>query len=121
MKKTISQKSASRKALHLEHVICKAEIAYKSGRIQSAVTYACRALLYCESNSTKIALKIFMARAYSKLGCYDKSNTIYRDLLRQNIYMPPVIMGLLYNNIKTAPMEKLSLNIKLVKTCLHLH
>jgi len=104
-----------------EIAISKAEIAYKSGRIKSSITFANQALRQNDLDPSKtIALRIFLARAYSKLGSYTKSNTIYRELLKEKVYMPPIIMGLLYNNFKTASAEKMQLNVGLVKTCLHL-
>ena len=101
-----------------EVLVSKAEIAYKSGQFLCSVNHAKSALRICSEESKAIALKIFIARTYSKLGCYDKSNTIYRGLLKENVYMPPVVMGLLYNNFKNP--EKQKNNLRLIKLCLHL-
>ena len=98
--------------------ICKAEIAYKGGNIKCAIKHANSALGVCADPAKEIALRIFIARAYSRLGCYDKSNTIYRELLRENAYIPLVIMGLLYNNFKNPEKQKNS--VRLMKLCLRL-
>ena len=102
----------------LEKNICNAEIAYKKGQSLLAIRYAKSALKVCNRESVTVALKIFIARAYSRLGYYDKSNTIYRGLLKENIYMPPVVMGLMYNNFKNP--DKQNNNMRLMKICLHL-
>jgi hypothetical protein len=113
----------------LEHHISCAEIAYKSGRTAESLRHAKRALRHCTNTDKQtkrlagkaIALRVFIARAYSKLEKYTESNKIYRALLREHIYIPPVIMGLFYNNFKTAGSEKMQLNMRLIKTCLHFH
>jgi len=98
-----------------EHLISKAEIAYKSGKTVQAIRWAKKAL--CESvASQEIALRIFIARCYSKLEKYKESNKIYRELLSERIYITPIIMGLFYNNF--AEVDKMKLNLRLVKSCL---
>jgi len=101
----------------VEQCICRAEIAYKSGRIKSAVGHAKRALKLCPGQEKAIALKIFVARAYSKLGRFSESNTLYRELITEQVYLPPVIMGLMYNNFKAKnpQTQKISRNLSLVK------
>ena len=101
----------------LESLISRAEIAYKSGRTAEALACAKKAVTECVEPSKVVALKIFIARAYSKLGRFKKSNEIYRELLNEKVYIAPVVCGLFYNNFNGAP-EKLGLNIKLVKSCL---
>ena len=101
-----------------EHFIARAEIAYKSGHIKSAVRWAKRAIEECDRCETESALKIFIARCYSKLGKYHESNVIYRRLIDGQNYLPPVIMGLLYNNIKIAEKAKRTVAwLKLYYSC----
>jgi len=102
----------------LELFVSKAEIAYKSGNILQAVRYAKKALDACAVESKRVAIRIFVARCYAKLGRYQESNRIYRELLREDIYFAPVAMGLFYNNFCAGSIEKLNLNLGLVKTCL---
>ena len=100
-----------------EALISKAEIAYKSGQVAQAVKWAKKALVGCDEPSKAVALQIFIARAHSKLGNFKKSNDIYRELLRDGVYIAPVVFGLFYNNFEGAT-EKLGLNLTLVKSCL---
>jgi len=100
-----------------ERLISKAEISYKSGRTAQAIRWAKRALDGCDDAPKVVALQIFIARAYSKLGNFKRSNDIYRGLLRDGVYIAPVVFGLFYNNFEGAT-EKLGLNLTLVKSCL---
>jgi len=102
----------------LESLISKAEIAYKGGKTASAVKFAAKALKECREESKRVALKIFIARCYSKLGKLAESNAIYRQLLCEKIYIAPVVFGLFYNNFENGGTEKLNLNLHLVKSCL---
>jgi len=100
-----------------ESLVSKAEIAYKSGKVSLAIRCARKALDGCEDAPKAVALQIFIARAYSKLGNFKKSNAIYRGLLRDGVYIAPVVFGLFYNNFESGT-EKLGLNLTLVKSCL---
>jgi len=100
-----------------ERHVCAAEIAYKSGKTALAIRHAKKALYGCDKPSKTAALQIFIARAHSKLGNFKKSNHIYRGLLRDGVYIAPVIFGLFYNNFEGST-EKLGLNLTLVKSCL---
>jgi tetratricopeptide (TPR) repeat protein len=102
----------------LECLISKAEIAYKSGRVAQARKWAERALEQCTVPSKSIALRIFIARCYSKLGKFAESNKIYRELLVEKIYIAPVVFGLFYNNFAPGNVDKMNLNLVLVKSCL---
>lgn len=100
----------------LEKYLSRAEIAYKSGQVLSAIKNARKAIKICSDESKKTALQIFTARAYSKLGDYTTSNDIYRKLLNEKNYLPPVIMGLLYNSVKqNNNIQKSSRNLGLIK------
>ena len=101
----------------VEHWISRAEIAYKSGQVAAAIRHAKKALAGCDEPSKAVALQIFIARAYSKLGDFKMSNDIYRELLRDGVYIAPVVFGLFYNNFESGS-EKLGLNLTLVKSCL---
>jgi len=98
-----------------ELLISRAEVAYKSGNTKGAVRYAKRALGETGDSAKAVALRIFIARALGKIGKIGESNAIYRQLLRENIYMPPVVMGLFYNNFKTTPTDKMRLNMKFIR------
>jgi hypothetical protein len=99
----------------LETCISRAEIAWKSGHSARAIRHATRAIELCNDPRKTTALKIFIARAKSSLGKYAESNEIYRALIDENTYLPPIILGLLYNNFKTASLEKQKCNINLIK------
>ena len=98
---------------NLENYISRAEVAWKSGEVSVAIRNAREALKQCTDNSKAIALKIFLARACSKQRQFTKSNKIYRELISDKIYLPPVILGLLYNNFKKS--EKAKLNLRLMQ------
>jgi len=105
----------------LEHWISRAEIAYKSGHVAQSIRYAKSAIRLAEREhnraGTVTALRIFIARAHSKLGQYHQSNVIYRQLINEQNYLPPVIMGLLYNSCKQGggAAQKMSNNLGLIK------
>ena len=99
--------------VNAENYICRAEIAYKSGKTKIAIRYAKRAIELCDDQSKITALRIFMARAYSKLGKIHESNAIYRKLISEKNYLPPVIMGLMYNNFQNT--KKANSNLNLIK------
>lgn len=82
----------------LEYYISRAEVAYKGGETAIALREGRRALEFCESEAKAIALKIFIAKCLSKLGDTKASNAVYRDLICENVYLAPVISGLLYNH-----------------------
>jgi hypothetical protein len=99
----------------LEQYISSAEVAWKGGNTALAIHFARKALSHCRHEGKIIALKIFIARAHSKLKNYKASNAIYRALINEKIYLPPIILGLFYNNFKTASAEKQQLNLNLIK------
>ena len=99
----------------------KAEVAYKSGKVSQAMKYGKQVLKFLDGKDAAnkiVAVKIFIARCLSKLGKFAESSKIYRELLREEIYFAPVVMGLFYNNFCDGDDEKLNLNLGLVKTCL---
>ena len=98
--------------VNIEKYISLAEIAYKSGNIKQAIRHARAGLVRCRSHGTATALRIFIAKGHSKLGEFDKSNKIYRGLLDERNYLPPVVMGLVYNNFKN---QKIINGLRLIK------
>jgi hypothetical protein len=101
----------------VERYISLAELSYKSGNIAKAVSWA-KAGLKCDISHEKgVALRIFIARAYSRLGKIHESNVVYRALLNEKNYLPPIVMGLLYNNFKAKEIntKKISQNLGLIK------
>jgi len=101
----------------VEKYISLAEIEYKSGNMSQAICHAEEALEECNDHTRAAALKIFIARIHSKIGNIKQSNTIYRELLNEKNYLPPVIMGLLYNNFKSNDNNsiKMGRNLGLIK------
>ncbi|MCL2570595.1 MAG: hypothetical protein FWE16_05355 [Firmicutes bacterium] len=103
----------------LEHHISRAEIFYKTNKIKDAIASASRALELCASKPQKqIALKIFLAKCYAKIGDMESSNNLYRTLIDEKVYMTPIIMGLMHNNISTEKDAKVKMNMDLIKILL---
>ncbi|MDR0461867.1 MAG: hypothetical protein LBG88_00860 [Christensenellaceae bacterium] len=102
---------------NVERYISLAEIAYKSGNVSKSIVYA-KAALKCDITPEKVtALRIFIARGYSKIGKIEESNKVYRALLTEKNYLPPIVMGLLHNNFKQKDLntQKISRNLGLMK------
>ena len=102
----------------LESLISKAEIEYKRGDAAAAIRCAKKAVTCCGCRAKVIALRIFIARCYSKLGKFEESNKIYRNLLKERVYIAPVVFGIFYNNFSCTEAKKMKLNLVLVKSCL---
>jgi len=96
---------------NVEKYVSLAEIEYKSGNILRAIDHARQGIAHTTDQSKIISFKIFIARAYAKIGKTHESNLIYRELIREKIYMPPVIMGLLYNNLHNTEKANGQLNL----------
>jgi len=99
----------------VEHYLSRAEIAYRESDVEQAVIDAEKAVELCGDSERMIALRIFIARCYSKLGKIEKSNEIYRSLINEDVYLPPIIMGLMHNNLVEGKSEKLERNVQIVK------
>lgn len=99
----------------LEHHISRAEIFYSQDRTAFALKEAKLALEQGPTSEQAISIKTFIAKCYSKLGRIEESNKIYRELLAEEVYLPPVILGLLHNNLAHGKYEKVKKNIHLVK------
>ncbi|MCL2850912.1 MAG: hypothetical protein FWE01_00940 [Firmicutes bacterium] len=104
----------------VEYHLSRAEIAYKECNIRQAIIDAKQALQLCKGGEQVdegkvIALRIFIARCYSRLGNLEKSNLLYRELVNENVYLPPVLLGLMHNNLAEGKSEKVKRNMCLVK------
>ena len=98
-----------------EELISAAEVFWKSGDTSRALQAAEQALEISNCPAKKTALSIFIARAHSKKGNYAKSNELLRSIINENIYLPPIILTICYNNLKLDEMEKSLRNTGLVK------
>ena len=100
----------------IEHHTTRAEIFYREGRVTESIQEAKRAIIYAKGDRQKVvALKIFIARAYAKLGQIEKSNEEYRKLFEDGVYLPSVLLGLMHNNLEIDKSEKAQKNVQLVK------
>lgn len=97
----------------VEKWVSLAEIEYKSGNISAALNYAKEGLAQTGEPEKITAFKIFIARCHAKIGNINESNQIYRELVKEKIYLPPVIMGLLYNNLHNN--QKAKNNLRLMR------
>jgi len=99
----------------LESCLSRAEIFYKQGKVVRALASAQAALLHCKREEQRVALNIFIAKCLSRLGRFDESNAVYRSLIDDKVYLPPVIMGLMHNNLQLKKDDKVSKNMHLIK------
>ena len=102
----------------VEFYISKAELDYKAGRVSVSIDSARKALKLCNSNKFReksLSLRIFIARGLSRLRQIEASNSIYRSLIGEGVYLPPIIMGLMHNNLQSGNSEKVKRNLHLVK------
>lgn len=101
----------------LEFHLSRAELFFREGEVERALRSARRALLLCadKESSKAVALRIFVAKCYCALGEIEKSNAEYRALIDENNYLPPIIMGLMHNNLLQGKDEKVKKNMQLVK------
>ena len=99
----------------LEHHLSRAEIFYKQDDISGAVNSAKTALACCKDKNKEVALKIFIARCLTKQGKLEESNKLYRDLIDEGVYLAPVMLGLMHNNLSAKKDEKVNKNMKMVK------
>ena len=99
--------------LHLS----RAELFYREGDVSAALKSARRALIGCRGGDENraVALRIFAAKCYAALGDFEKSNAEYRALLESENYLPPVILGLMHNNLAQQKDDKVKKNMALVK------
>ena len=98
-----------------EYYIARAELEYNENKVGEALADAKMAEKYANTKARQTAIGIFIAKCYSALGDYEQSSKTYRDLIKLGTYLPPVIMGMMYNNMKQKNNGKLKNNITLVK------
>ena len=100
---------------NLDFHVSAAEVFWKTGDTSRAISHANEALALEITREQEISLWIFIARAHSKLGNFDESNKILRKLIDDKIYLPPVILTLFYNSLKTNKPEKSARSLSLIK------
>ncbi len=98
-----------------EYYIARAELEYNQNKFSMALTDANMAKKYANTKARTTAIGIFIAKCYSALGDYKRSSSTYRELIKEGTYLPPVIMGMMYNNLEQKKAEKLDKNITLIK------
>ena len=98
-----------------EYYIARAELEYRQNKFNAALTDGQIAKKYANSKARQTAIGIFIAKCYSALGDYTKSSQTYRELIKDGAYLPPVIMGLMYNNMQNQQTDKTNKNITIVK------
>lgn len=102
----------------VEFYISKAQILYNQGSVPKAIDVAQTALNLLKTNPSaqrEVAINLFIARAKSSLGHYEESNKIYRGLISEDAYLPPIILGILHNNLQLQRDEKVTKNVNLLK------
>jgi hypothetical protein len=102
-------------AKNVEYFISRAEIFYKEGSTERSIAEATRAVELTECEAERTALRIFIARGYSKLGDFNRSNKIYRALISENVFLPPIMLGLFYNSIEQQKTQKSKNNSEIIK------
>jgi len=99
----------------VEYFLSKAELLYARGEVSEAMEAANTALgIKSVSSERRVALKLFVARALSALSQFEESNVVYRELIDEDTYLPPVILGILHNNLQLSKDEKSEKNINLM-------
>lgn len=98
-----------------EYYIARAELKYNEGKPNEALLDGQMAKKYADTKARRTAIGIFIAKCYSALGSYEQSSKTYRELIKDGTYLPPVIMGMMYNNLKQKNTDKVKSNITLVK------
>ena len=98
-----------------EYYIARAELAYSQNQINAALTDAKIAKKYANTKARQTAIGIFIAKCYAALGDFEQSSQTYRELIKEGTYLPPVIMGMMYNNLEKRKTDKLQKNITVVK------
>ena len=98
-----------------EYYIARAELAYNQNHITAAIHEAKLAQKYANTKARHSAINIFIAKCYTTLGDYAQSSQIYRALIKDGTYLPPVMVGLMYNNLEEKQTNKVRNNITVVK------
>lgn len=98
-----------------EYYVARAELAYNQNHPTVALNEAKLAQKYANTKARQSAIGIFIAKCYTALGDYEKSSQTYRDLIKEGTYLPPIMMGLMYNNLEEKRNNKVKNNITVVK------
>ena len=98
-----------------EYYVSRAEIEYRGGNFGAALQDGILARGYANTAARTTYIGIFIAKCYTALGDYARSSQIYRELIKEDAYIPPLLMGIMYNNLKTKRTEKTQKNITLIK------
>lgn len=98
-----------------EYYIARAELEYSQNKFNAALTDAKIAKKYANTKARQTAIGIFIAKCYSALGEFEQSSQTYRELIKEGTYLPPVIMGIMYNNLEKKKTDKLQKNVTMVK------
>ena len=98
-----------------EYYIARAELAYRQNHPTAALNEAQLAQKYANTKARQSAIRIFIAKCYTALGDYEKSSQTYRELIKDGTYLPPVMMGLMYNHLEEKQTAKVRNNITVVK------
>jgi hypothetical protein len=98
-----------------EYYISRAEAEYRDGNFGAALQDGLLAQGYANTAARTTSIGIFIAKCYTALGDYRHSSQIYRGLIKEDTYIPPLLMGIMYNNLETKRTEKTRKNITLVK------
>ena len=99
----------------VEFYLSRAELQYANGLVRESIQSAETALSLRPNPERTVALKLFIARALSSLSEFDHSNKICRELITENVYLPPIILGILHNNLQLSRIEKSERNLGLIK------
>ena len=98
-----------------EYYIARSELEYNQDHYTAALNEALLAKKYANTKARQSAIGIFIAKCYTALGEYEKSSQIYRRLIKDGTYLPPIIMGLMYNHLEKRQINKAHNNITIVK------
>ena len=98
-----------------EYYVARAELEYSHNRPTAALNEAKLAQKYADTKARQSAIGIFIAKCYTALGDYEKSSQTYRELIKDGTYLPPIMMGLMYNHLEEKQTTKAKNNITVVK------
>ncbi len=98
-----------------EYYVTRAETEYRQNHYNAALNEAKLAQKYANTKARQSAIGIFIAKCYTALGDYEKSSQIYHSLIKDGTYLPPVMMGLMYNHLEEKQIIKSQNDITVVK------
>ena len=98
-----------------DYYVARAEHEYSKKNLTAALNEAKMAQKYASTKAQQSAIGIFIAKCYTALGNYEKSSETYRKLIKEGTYLPPIMMGLMYNHLEQKHDRKSQNNITVVK------